>query len=68
MALLLDGGSAFYGVLLGCEGAGAVGGALLLPRLRGQIEIKRLVLFGGLATAPPFDFGRNRPTEPPERL
>lgn len=48
---VLGGGSALYGVLLGCVGAGAVGGALLLPRLRSRIEINRLVLFGGLATA-----------------
>lgn len=48
---VLGGGSALYGVLLGCVGAGAVGGALLLPRLRARIEINRLVLFGGLATA-----------------
>lgn len=30
----LGGGSADYGILLGCFGAGAVGGALLLPRMQ----------------------------------
>lgn len=48
---VLGGGSGLYGVLLGCVGAGAVGGALLLPRLRARIEINRLVLLGGLGTA-----------------
>lgn len=31
---LLHGGAAFYGVMLGAVGAGAIAGALLLPRLR----------------------------------
>jgi MFS family permease len=48
---VLGGGSGLYGVLLGCVGAGAVGGALLLPWLRARVEINRLVLLGGLGTA-----------------
>jgi MFS family permease len=48
---VLGGGSGLYGALLGCVGAGAVGGALLLPRLRARVEINVLVLIGGLGTA-----------------
>lgn len=48
---VLGGGSGLYGVLLGCVGAGAVGGALALPRLRARVEINRLVMLGGLGTA-----------------
>ncbi len=48
---VLGGGSGLYGLLLGCIGAGAVGGAVMLPKLRRRIEINRLVLFGALGTA-----------------
>ncbi len=37
------GGADLYGVLLGCIGAGAVGGALVLPRLRANFSRDRLV-------------------------
>lgn len=40
-----------YGLLLGCVGAGAITGALLLPRLRRRIEADRLVLLATLAYA-----------------
>ncbi|HZX77872.1 MFS transporter [Lysobacter sp.] len=40
-----------YGLLLGCVGAGAITGALLLPRLRRRIEPDRLVLLATLAYA-----------------
>jgi predicted MFS family arabinose efflux permease len=48
---VLGGGSGLYGILLGCVGAGAVGGALALPRLRTRIEVNRLVMLGGIGTA-----------------
>ncbi len=40
-----------YGLLLGCVGAGAIAGALLLPRLRRRIDPDRLVLAATLAYA-----------------
>jgi predicted MFS family arabinose efflux permease len=40
-----------YGVLLACIGVGALAGALLLPRLRAQIERDRLVLLAALGQA-----------------
>ncbi|MDQ2695678.1 MAG: MFS transporter [Pseudomonadota bacterium] len=39
----LGGGPQSYGLLMGCIGAGAVGGALLLPRLRARLSRDRLV-------------------------
>ncbi len=48
---VLGGGSGLYGLLLGCVGAGAVGGALALPRLRARIAVNRLVWLGGIGTA-----------------
>jgi MFS family permease len=47
----LKGGASLYGVLLGVLGAGAVGGALLLPRLRAWLGADRLVAAGELGTA-----------------
>lgn len=35
----------------GCVGAGAVGGATVLPKLRAKLDINRLVLLGALGTA-----------------
>jgi MFS family permease len=40
-----------YGLLLGCIGLGAIGGAVLLPRLRARIDPDRLVLVATLAYA-----------------
>lgn len=48
---VLHGGPKFYGLLLGCIGAGAVGGAFLLPRLKAALGADRLVAFGTLGTA-----------------
>ena len=48
---VLGGGSGLYGLLLGCVGVGAVGGAVALPKLRRHLEINRLVLLGSLGTA-----------------
>ncbi|WDS36507.1 MFS transporter [Pseudoxanthomonas sp.] len=59
---LLHGTAGFYGVLLGAVGAGAIAGALLLPRLRARFDADGLILvasactvvvMGGLAMAPP---------------
>ena len=38
---LLDGGAGFYGLLLGAVGAGAIVGAILLPRIRGAYRCRR---------------------------
>jgi MFS family permease len=48
---VLDGGPEFYGLLLGCIGAGAIGGAFVLPRLRAALGADRLVALGTLGTA-----------------
>jgi len=59
---MLGGSAGFYGVLLGAVGAGAILGALLLPRLRRRLDADGLVLLAsvlaaavmaGLAAAPP---------------
>ena len=59
---VLGGGPSFYGVLLGAVGAGAIGGALVLPRIRGRLDADGLVLLAAavasvvmacLALAPP---------------
>ena len=47
----IAGGPELYGVLLGCIGAGAVGGALALPRLKKQFGADRLAALGTLGTA-----------------
>jgi MFS family permease len=44
-------GSGGYGLLLGCVGIGAVGGAALLPRLRSQMAPGTLLTGGSLALA-----------------
>lgn len=48
---LLGGGPELYGMLLGCVGAGAVGGALFLPRLKASLGPNRLVAAGTLGMA-----------------
>lgn len=59
---MLGGTAGFYGVMLGAVGAGAVLGALLLPKIRLRLDADGLVLLasvisaavmGGLALAPP---------------
>lgn len=47
----LHGGARLYGVLLGVLGAGAVAGALFLPRLKRALGADRLVAVGELGTA-----------------
>lgn len=48
---LLGGGPTLYGIVLGCVGAGAVGGALLLPRIDARLGPDRLVVAGTVGTA-----------------
>lgn len=48
---LLGGGAGFYGVLLGAVGLGAIGGAIILPRLRARLSADGLVLTAALVTA-----------------
>ena len=48
--LQLQGTARFYGVMVGCIGAGAVGGALLLPRLRQRFGLDGMVLAGTCGT------------------
>ena len=45
------GGAALYGYLLASVGAGAVGGALLLPRLKRLADTDRLAMLGVVVTA-----------------
>ncbi|WAC49663.1 MFS transporter [Asticcacaulis sp. SL142] len=48
---LLKGDAAFYGLMLGAVGAGAIGGALLLPRLRQRLNADGLMLMAAIVTA-----------------
>jgi MFS family permease len=48
---LLGGGPGFYGLLLGAVGAGAIAGALALPRLRQRVDADGLVLGASLVAA-----------------
>ena len=48
---MLQGTAGFYGVMLGAVGAGAIGGALLLPRLRQRLDADGLVLLAALLAA-----------------
>jgi MFS family permease len=48
---LLGGDAGFYGILLGAVGVGAIGGALLLPRLRTRLNADGLLLLSALITA-----------------
>jgi MFS family permease len=48
---MLGGTAGFYGVMLGAVGAGAILGALLLPRLRQKLDADGLVLLASLLSA-----------------
>ncbi|WP_046117159.1 MFS transporter [Ensifer aridi] len=48
---LLGGGASFYGVLLGAVGAGAICGALVMPRLRALLDADGLLLASAILTA-----------------
>lgn len=47
----LSGGPKLFGILVGCIGAGAVAGALLLPRLRARFGLDRVLVLGTAGTA-----------------
>ncbi len=48
---LLRGDAAFYGLLLGAVGIGAIAGASLLPRLRARLDSDNLMLVAAFMTA-----------------
>ncbi|HYD63565.1 MAG TPA: MFS transporter [Noviherbaspirillum sp.] len=48
---VLGGGAGFYGVMLGATGAGAVGGAILMPRVRARLGADGLLLAAALVMA-----------------
>jgi len=48
---LLGGGAGFYGILLGAVGLGAIGGAVVMPRLRARLDADGLLLLAALVTA-----------------
>ena len=48
---LLGGDAGFYGLLLGSVGAGAIGGALVMPRLRQRLDADGLLLGAAVVTA-----------------
>lgn len=48
---LLGGDAGFYGILLGAVGAGAIGGALVMPSLRARLDADGLILLASLVTA-----------------
>ncbi len=48
---LLGGDASFYGLLLGSVGAGAIGGALMMPRLRQRFDSDGLLLGSAVVTA-----------------
>lgn len=48
---LLGGTAGFYGVLLGAVGAGAIGGAFLMPMLRARFDVDGLMLLAAIAAA-----------------
>ncbi|MEO1492331.1 MAG: MFS transporter [Pseudomonadota bacterium] len=48
---VLAGGPTLYGLLMGAVGAGAVGGALLLPRIKARLNADGIVAAGTVGTA-----------------
>ncbi|GAA4173496.1 MFS transporter [Shinella granuli] len=48
---LLGGTAGFYGILLGAVGAGAIGGAFLMPLLRTRLDVDGLMLLAAIAAA-----------------
>lgn len=52
---LLGGDASFYGILLGAVGAGAIGGALIMPKLRERLSSDGLLLGAALITASVMD-------------
>ncbi len=48
---MLGGGAGFYGILLGAVGLGAIGGAVVMPRLRASLSADGLLLAAALVSA-----------------
>ncbi|KRB87030.1 MFS transporter [Noviherbaspirillum sp. Root189] len=48
---LLGGGAGFYGILLGAVGLGAIGGAVVMPKLRARLNADGLLLAAAMVTA-----------------
>lgn len=48
---LLEGGAGYYGLLLGAVGAGAIAGAVILPRIRARVDADGIMLGAALLTA-----------------
>ncbi|MFK8252462.1 MFS transporter [Ancylobacter terrae] len=48
---LLKGDAAFYGLLLGSVGAGAIGGALIMPHLRARLSADGMLLLAAVISA-----------------
>ena len=48
---VLAGGPTLYGILLAAVGAGAVGGALLLPKLKARLSTDRIVALGTIGVS-----------------
>lgn len=48
---LLEGSAGFYGLLLGAVGAGAIIGAIVLPRVRARTDVDGIMLGAALVTA-----------------
>ena len=48
---LLGGGASFFGLLLGAVGAGAIGGATILPRLRNRLDSDAILLGSAILSA-----------------
>ncbi|WON77713.1 MFS transporter [Serratia sp. UGAL515B_01] len=53
---MLDGNASFYGIMLGAVGLGAIGGALIMPRLRQHLSTDGLLLIVSLTIAAVMSF------------
>ncbi|WP_028353675.1 MFS transporter [Bordetella petrii] len=60
---LLGGGAGFYGILLGAVGAGAIVGAIVMPKLRGRCSADGLLLGAALVTAAVMAFLSSAPPQ-----
>lgn len=48
---VLQGGATLYGILMGCVGAGAVAGAMIMPAIRRKLGADKTVAAGSIGTA-----------------
>ncbi|ARU04438.1 MFS transporter [Comamonas serinivorans] len=60
---LLGGGAGFYGLLLGAVGAGAIAGAIVMPKLRDRVSADGLLLGAALLTAGVMAFLASAPPQ-----